>query len=68
MVGASILAHHKPQATGFTVQLLGDCYLCWQEIEQLEAKLQRRRPESQETQMYDAFYVEDLEAKLEAHR
>ena len=39
-----------------------------QEIEQLEARLQRPRPESQETQLYDAFYVEDLEAKLEAHR
>jgi hypothetical protein len=36
------------------------------EIEQLEARLQRQR--SQETQLYDAFYVEDLEAKLEAHR
>lgn len=39
-----------------------------QEIEELEVRLQRPRPESQETQLHDAFYVEDLEAKLEAHR
>merc|ERR1719391_1085061 len=39
-----------------------------QEIEQLEIKLQRKRTESKENLLYDAFYVEDLEAKIEAHR
>merc|ERR1740128_400740 len=39
-----------------------------QEIERMESKLQRKRTESKENLLYDAFYVEDLESKIEAHR
>ena len=34
----------------------------------MELKLQRKRTESKENLVYDAFYVEDLESKIEAHR